>query len=144
MKSLISVLCLVLFFSPECYGQRDPKLISSVVSDCKRDCYIEANLTSLILKDEVLTIEAGVNLNCGGDFATTFELSSDDDTLNLLVYRKPLGNGSIAHRSCNCYYELSYVIGNVNHLPKTVLINGKTFEENRRDAGWINLDKDKH
>jgi len=141
MKGIIPILSLILVFSVKCYGQNNPQLKSASISDCQEQCAIDADLTSIILKEGILNIEAGVNLNCGGQFFATFKFW-DSDTLDLVVYRKPSKNGTVAHRSCNCYYELSYQIGNVNQIPKLVLINGGTFKENRRDAGWVRWDDD--
>jgi hypothetical protein len=141
VKSIVPILCLFLLFSVHCFGQKNSQLISSSISDCKEDCFIEANLTSLNHEKDVLSVKAGVNLNCGGNFSTSFEFLNGD-TLNLIVYRKPSENGTVAVSSCNCYYELSYDIGDVTHKPRVVLINGQTFVENRQDAGWVSIDED--
>lgn len=139
MKSVIPVLGLLISLSVNCSAQTSPRLMAVSVSNCERDCYILADLTSIILKGDTLEIEAGVNLNCGGDFLGSFDYW-DSDTLNLIIPRKPSENGIVAHMSCNCYYEIAYKIVNISQMPTEVLINGKTFKENRRDAGWASAE----
>lgn len=121
------------------YSQQSPLLKGFSISECKENCFIEADIIKMELINNTLEIEAGVNLNCCGNLEGSFAYWTKD-TLNLVIDNKADKNGISTSCSCNCYYVIKYQITGIESTPELLLINGDTIEENRDDAGWVNAE----
>ena len=136
MKQSLIILVLILLQHNNVLAQNTPEIDRFNLSECKENCYIKADLISMSQIYDTLFVEAGVNLNCCGNFKGDFEYLTND-TLNLIIENQPDKSGILTLCSCNCYYVTQYKILNIDSLPKIILINGKTFTENQNDAGWV-------
>ncbi len=135
-QTSLIIIALILLQSINICAQTAPSIESFNLSKCKENCFIKADLISISKIKDTLLIEAGINLNCCGNFRGSFEFLTKD-TLNLIIKNQPDENGVYKSCSCNCYYVTQFKILNAASLPKIILINGRTFEENRNDAGWF-------
>lgn len=136
MNKHLIIIALILLHSKDVFSQITPVISNFNISECKENCFIKADLISISNANDTLSIEAGINLNCCGDYQGNFEYWSGD-TLNLKIENRPDESDILTSCNCNCYYIINYKISNTDSLPKVVLINGQTFIENRNDAGWI-------
>jgi hypothetical protein len=135
MKYFLLIIILSLWQSINVNAQATASIESFNLSECKANCAIKADLISKSKILDTLFIEAGINLNCCGDFMGSFDLLSND-TLNLIIENQPNKDGILRSCSCNCYYVAKYKISNLKLNPRIILINGQTFQENRNHAGW--------
>jgi hypothetical protein len=108
-------------------------------SECLENCDLKSRIISQTLKDETYSLTLGAHLNCAGDFDCKVE--SWTDTLNFNINLRPDKNGMIREASCNCFYQINCIVTGINKIPKEILINGETLNENfTRDADIIEED----
>jgi hypothetical protein len=97
-------------------------------SECLENCKLKSRLLNQSLVDNTYRLSFGVHLNCAGDFISNVNLTYD--TLRIIIDIKPSKEGLIHEATCNCFYQFDYLISGINQIPKEILINGLTFQEN--------------
>lgn len=97
-------------------------------SECLENCNIKSRLLNQNLVDNNYRLSFGIHHNCAGDFISNVDLIHD--TLHIIIGIKPSKDGLIHEASCNCFYQFDYLISGIKLIPKEILINGLTFQEN--------------
>jgi len=133
--------------------QKDSIVIDSVIEQCEKielidfkysTCQENCNMTSRIIKSEyrndTLTVKLGIHLICSGKIGGDFTIKND--TIDFKTVDIPSKSGAIIKMDCHCFYHLTYKLKGISKLPKYVLFNGKSFEENQLDSGYEDISQE--
>lgn len=97
-------------------------------SECMKHCNIRSRIINQSLVDNKCKMTIGAHLNCAGNFESKINLRSD--TIFLEIHLKPEKDGSIISATCNCFFQIGIGINGIKKMPKEILINGLTLDEN--------------
>lgn len=153
-RRIMSVIIASLAFT---LSAQDNGYSTTTISECLTNCRNISEVISQKETEEGLYITVGAHLNCSVNSQTQVEFNRVEDTLFITVsetkviydtvYTKTDTSETITvteireAANCKCFFHISGVLEECDTLPKVILINDLTLEENYGKRTIFQLEK---
>jgi hypothetical protein len=129
----------------------------SDISGCLTNCSVKSELISSKLTKNIMNLKVGAHLNCTAISSSKISYTLRGDILNIIIQEIQAKHDTIVSKTdttqivsisessewttCKCFYHIDIAVKNCKSVPRTILINGLTFEENYNRRTIIIIEK---